>query len=361
MVHHPCRIGTTPRKGKFDIHGLRVFLSLQFRVRLVSLAIGFLPIIGLPGPVAAQDAKQVTLAWSARSGSMGPVWVGEEAGIFKRYGVNSRLVFIDSGSLAVATLAGGSTEVVMVAASPPVLAAAGGTEIVMFLSLFQGVPYQFYVDPAFKTIKDLKGKKIAVARFGSTSDFATRLALKNLGIDPAKDVTLLQVGSTAARALALKAGMVYGTLASPPENLVLKKMGYKMVYDLITSNSPFQFTGATALRSRISQNPDLFEKLARALSYSIYYFKTQKQFSQQVLSKYLRLDDREAIEEGYEYYSKNMREIPYVASDGFQTVIDDLGRQNPKVRNVNPEKLVDNRFVRKLEEEGFFRSLYVKK
>ena len=80
-----------------------------------------------------------------------------------------------------------------------------------------------------------------------------------------------------------------------------------------------------------------------------------------MLSKYLRLDDREAIEEGYEYYSKNMQEIPYVAPAGFQTIIDDLAQQNPKVRTVNPETIVDNRFVRKLEEEGFFRSLYKKK
>jgi len=348
-------------REKFDIHVLRVFLSPQFRRRFISLAIGFFLLIAFSGSVTGQEAKQVTLAWSARSGSMGPVWVGEEAGIFKHYGVNSRLVFIDSGSLAVTTLVAGSTEVVMVAGSPPVLAAAGGTEIVMFLSLFQGLPYQFYVDPSFKSVKDLQGKKIAVARFGSTSDFATRLALRNLGIEPTKDVTLLQVGSTSARALALKAGTVYGTLASPPENLVLKKMGYKMIYDLITSKSPFQFTGATALRSQITQNPRLFERLVKALSHSIYYFKTQKQFSQQVLSKYLRLDDREAIEEGYEYYSKNMQEIPYVAPAGFQTIIDDLAQQNPKVRTVNPEKIVDNRFVRKLEEEGFYRSLYVKR
>ena len=348
-------------RGKVNIHVLRVFLSPQFRRTFISLAIGFFFVIAFSGSVTGQEAKQVTLAWSARSGSMGPVWVGEEAGIFKLYGVNSRLVFIDSGSLAVTTLVAGSTEVVMVAGSPPVLAAAGGTEIVMFLSLFQGLPYQFYVDPSFKSVKDLQGKKIAVARFGSTSDFATRLALRNLGIEPTKDVTLLQVGSTSARALALKAGTVYGTLASPPENLVLKKMGYKMIYDLITSKSPFQFTGATALRSQNTQNPHLFERLVKALSHSIYYFKTQKQFSQQVLSKYLRLDDREVIEEGYEYYSKNMQEIPYVAPEGFQTIIDDLAQQNPKVRSVNPEKIVDNRFVRKLEEEGFFRSLYMKK
>jgi NitT/TauT family transport system substrate-binding protein len=288
---------------------------------------------------------------------MGPVWVGEEAGIFKRYGVDSRLVFIDSGSLAVTTLVSGATDVVMVAGSPPVLAAAGGTDMVMFLSLFQGVPYQFYVEPSFQSAKDLQGKKIAVARFGSTSDFATRLALKNLGVDPNKDVTLLQIGSTTARALALKAGTVYGTLASPPENLVLKKMGYKMIYDLITSKAPFQFTGATALRSKVAQNPAFIERMTRALAHSIHYFKTEKQFSQRVLAKYLRLDDKEVIEEGYDYYSKNMPPIPYVTAAGFQTIIDDLAQQNPKVRSVNPERLVDNRFVKKLEDEGFFRTL----
>jgi NitT/TauT family transport system substrate-binding protein len=342
-------------------HVREVILPRQFGRELKRFAIGFLMVLAISAPVTGQDSKQVTLVWSARSGSMGPVWVGEDAGLFKRYGINSRLVFIDSGSLAMTTLVAGSAEVVMVAGSPPVLAAAGGTDVVMFLSLFQGLPYQFYVDSSFKSVKDLQGKKIAVARFGSTSDFATRLALKNLGIDPSKDVTLVQVGSTSARGAALKAGTVYGTLASPPENLVLKKMGYKMIYDLITSKSPFQFTGATALRSQIAQNPNLFERLAKALSHSIYTFKTQKNFSEQVIAKYLRLDDREAVEEGYEYYSKNMPEIPYVTAAGFQTIIEDLGQQNPKVRSVNTEKIVDNRFVRKLEDEGFFRSLYAKK
>jgi hypothetical protein len=99
----------------------------------------------------------------------------------------------------------------------------------------------------------------------------------------------------------------------------------------------------------------------KAISHSVYYFKTQKQFGLKVLSKYLRLDDPEAVEEGYEYYSKNMQEIPYVAPEGFHTIIDELAQQNPKVRNVHPEKIVDNRFVRQLEEEGFYRSLYMKK
>jgi NitT/TauT family transport system substrate-binding protein len=348
-------------RGKIDNKQTGGLLSPQFRGRFISFAIGFFIVIAISDPVAGQKAKEATLVWSARSGTMAPLWVGEEAGIFKQYGIDPRLVFIDGGSLAMATLVSASTDVVMVAASPPVLAAAGGTDIVMFLSLFRGIGYQFYVDPRFKTVQDLYGKKIAVARFGSTSDFATRRALRNLGIDPTKDMTLLQIGSTPARVAALKAGAVYGTMVIPPENLVLRKMGYKMIYDMMTSKSPIQGTGATALRSRLDKNPDLFLRLVKAISHSVYYFKTQKQFGLKVLSKYLRLDDPEAVEEGYEYYSKNMQEIPYVAPEGFHTIIDELAQQNPKVRNVHPEKIVDNRFVRQLEEEGFYRSLYMKK
>lgn len=309
------------------------------------------------GAAHAAQGRRITLAWSARSGVMAPIWVAQEAGIYKKYGLDDQLVFIESGSLAAAALMGKSADVAFVAGSSPVLAAAEGTDIVMFFSVFRGLPFQFYVESTFKTDQDLRGKKIAVARFGSISDFATRLALREMGIGP-KEVNLLQVGSTGARAAALEAGAVYGTLASPPANLVLKKLGYRMIYNLMTSKVPFQFTGATALRSRINQDPDLFARVVKALSDAIYVFKTQKELSQTVMAKYLRLRDRGAIEEGYEFYSKNMPEIPYVDPEGFRTIIHDLAKQNPKVQAVDPARIVDNRFVNELEKKGFFRALY---
>lgn len=344
----------------FKAHAAASRPPLRSCKRSLPRAIGLSLVLALllTGAAHAAQGTQVTLAWSARSGVMAPVWVGEEAGIYKKYGLDEQLVFIESGTLAAAALVGRSADVAFVAGSSPVLAAAGGTDIVMFFSVFRGLPFQFYVEPTFKTAQDLRGKKIAVARFGSISDFATRLALRDMGIDPEREVNLLQVGSTSARAAALKAGAVYGTLASPPDNLVLKKMGYRMIYDLVTSKVPFQFTGATALRSRINQDPDLFERVVKALSHAVYAFKTQKELSQTVMAKYLRLGDREAIEEGYEFYSKNMQEIPYVAPEGFQTIIRDLAKRNPKIQGMDPAKIVDNRFVSKLEGEGFFRSLY---
>ena len=65
--------------------------------------------------------------------------------------------------------------------------------------------------PSITSIKQLKGRRVAVSRFGSGSHFQTNLALKEAGLDPEKDVTVLQIGNSGARMAAILSGVVDGT------------------------------------------------------------------------------------------------------------------------------------------------------
>lgn len=321
---------------------------------IVGMVIASLLLASTPSPAA----NSLVLGWSARSGELTPLWITYEGGFFEKQGLETRLSFIEGGSLSVAALMGGSAQMVFAAGPETTLAHSQNPDVIMIASLFNGLAYQLLVSPDIKTPQDLKGKKLAIAKFGSLSDLATRLAVKDLGLDPEKDVAYIQVGSTPSRAASLKADAVQGTLVTPPVNLLLEKLGFRMLYDMIQSKTPFQSTGAITLRSYVEKNPSVSLKVVRALAEGIHLYKTNAEFSKKVMQKYLRVTDAKALSEAYRYFSRSVHEKPYVSTKGLKFIISALSKTNPKVRGIKPASIADNQFVRQLDKDGFLDSLY---
>ena len=243
--------------------------------------------------------------------------------------------------------------------SASIAAAIAGVDVVMIASFLNTFPYSLVSLPEIKTVEQLKGGKIAISRFGSATDLSVKMALAKLGLNAEKDVTLLQVGAQTARVVALQSKSVQATIITPPFTLTARKLGYNTLIDMAQLNIPYQLTALVTSRAIVKSQPDLVMAVMRAAAESIHFYKTQKEPSLKILSKYLQTTDREALEQTYREVSlKVLPEKPYPTLPGIQTILDELAVKNPKLKAARPEDFVDMSFVRKLDDEKFFDRLY---
>jgi NitT/TauT family transport system substrate-binding protein len=329
---------------------LRVLQGLCFVAALLQIA---------PAHVGAQPLKKLNISYTATSPYQAVVVIGKEAGIFRKYGLDVTLIFMAGGSLGIQAMVSGDVPITQADGSASVVASVAGIDVVMFGSFLNTFPYSLISLPEIKTVEQLKGTKIAISRFGSATDLSVKMALAKVGLNPEKDVTLLQVGAQTARAAALQSRNVQATIITPPFTLTARKQGYNTLVDMAQLNIPYQLTAIVSSRAYIKAHPDIISAVIRASSEAIHFYKTQKEASIKILGKYLQTSDREALEETYREVSlKAVPDKPYPTLVGVQTILDELSAKNPKLKSAKPEDFVDMSFVRQLDDEKFFDRLY---
>src|SRR5215813_5770086 len=124
----------------------------------------------------------------------GLMYIGKDRGLFAKYGLMTEVIYIPGGTTNVQVLISGNLDLSQLSGAPGVAANLEGADIVYFASLLDKLNYQLIARPEIKNVEQLKGKKFAVSRFGSSADFGLRAVLKRLGIDPNRDVSILQIG-----------------------------------------------------------------------------------------------------------------------------------------------------------------------
>ena len=323
--------------------------------------------VALLFPVIAQTADQpvgkplerVRVAYSAISGSQVVAWVAYERGFFRKNGLDVELIFIEGGPRAVQSLISGEVAFAQVAGSPVLQRNLGGAPVVMIAGFLNTLDYQFVVDKTITRPDQLKGKAVAVSQPGSASDFATRYALEKYGLEPGKDVTILQIGSQPARLAALESGKIQGVMIAVPLTLKAKKMGFNILADLQMLGLEFQYSGIATTQELIKSRPDLMRNITKASVEAIHYFKTHRKEGLEVLRKYMKIDDIEALAETYEVIGLTLiPEKPYPTVRGFQMMLQELAPKDPRAQTARPEQFVDLSFVRELESSGFIDRLY---
>jgi NitT/TauT family transport system substrate-binding protein len=184
------------------------------------------------GAIAAAESalerlpEKVTIAFSSVSGNMAPLWVTQERGFFRKYGVDAQIVFIESGTTTVQSLIAKNVAFAQMAGAGVIQSCLRGADVVLIAGFLNTMDYQLMVDKSIARPDQLKGKTLAVSRFGSSSDFATRFALDRFGLSPDKDVTLLEIGTQPARFSALESGKIQAAMVAVPLTLKAKTSGY---------------------------------------------------------------------------------------------------------------------------------------
>jgi ABC-type nitrate/sulfonate/bicarbonate transport system substrate-binding protein len=220
--------------------------------------------------------------------------------------------------------------------------------------------YYFVTLPGIKRPEDLKGKIGANQAPGTIADFALRVSLRKLGLDPAKDVSLRSIGVLYDRIAAMQKGVVQFTVLTEAEKPVIDKLGFPVLLDLISLRIPFPQRGIYSTTKLIKEQPETVRRYMRAYVEAIHYFKTQKEQTMQIMRKYSRVEDRSVLEHTWSWFTQNMPENPYPPADGYHTVLQEMASTNPKAAALNAKELVDSRFVKELEDGGFIASLYKK-
>ena len=332
---------------------------------VVSLILVFLLTILFPvNSTTAQNTlerplEKLTIAFSSVSANMAPLWITQERGFFRKYGLDVQLVFIESGSTTVQSLISKEVAFAQMAGAGVLQSRLRGSDVVLIAGFLNTMDYQLMVDKNITRPDHLKGKTMAVSRFGSSSDFATRYALDKFGLVPDKDVTILEIGSQPARFAALESGKIQAAMVAIPLTRRAKTLGFHALADLQMLGLEYQHTGLATTDALIRARPDLVRNVMKAYVEGIHYYKTRRAGSLGILAKYLKTPNIEVLTEVHENLGLKLTpQKPYPTLRGIEIMLRELAAREPKARRARPDEFVNLAFIKELDHSGFIDRLY---
>jgi len=304
--------------------------------------------------------ERAWIGYGAISIQSGLVWIVKDKGLFGKYGLSSEIIYISGGSINVQVLVSGNLDFSQLSGAPGAAANLSGADIVYIAAFLDKLNYQLVTRPEIKSTEQLKGKKLGVSRFASSADFGLRAMLKKLGLDPAREVSILQIGDEPARLAAVKSGNIDGTVMNAPFGIEAERQHLYILADSLKMGIPFFNTGILATRRFLDQNEAKTLNLLRAYLEAIKVFKTDKEYSLKAMAQFTRLNNLKALEEGYDYFKDVLPNVPYPSLEAMQAVVTQLAETNPKAKGVDARSYISDRHLKRLEDEGFVKRLWGK-
>ncbi len=306
----------------------------------------------------AQDKIRVGLG--SISLQSGLVHIGKDRGLFAKYGLSTEAIYIPGGSTNVQVLLSGNLDLSQLSGAPGVAANLEGADIVYFAGLLDKLNYQLIARAEIKSIEQLKGKKFAVSRYGSSADFGMRAMLKRVGIDPVKDATILQIGDEPARIAAITSGNVDGTVVNAPFSSEAERLKLSVLADSVKMNIPFFNTGLLGSRRFLEKQDGRVMNFLRAYLEAIKILKTEREYSIKALGQFTRVNNVKALQEGYDYFVNQLANVPYPSVEAMQAVVAQIAETNAKARAIDAKIYVNDRYLKRLEDEGFVKKLWAR-
>ena len=317
-------------------------------------------ILPLSFSVASAQLSKVTVGYASVSGAHLPAWMAKESGIFRNNGLDVQLVYFRAGTTATMALVASQTPITQVAGSLIVNAGLRGADTVMVGGGSVIAEYWLMTRPHIKTAEQLKGGSVAIATFGGLADSFARIALTRLGLVPAKDVAIVQIGALPDRLTALENGRVQAAMFNAPDNFTAQKKGLN---NLLSVRVPTQNAGVATTRAFIRESPDIVRRYVKSQVEAIHRIKTDREMGIRVLMKYVGSQDKEILEKTYESLSTDdhFPRKQYPTLEGIKNILEPLAQTDPKAKAAKPEDFVDMSFIRELDQSGYIDSLYQKK
>src|ERR671918_8593 len=244
------------------------------RKLLVIFAVGFGLCIGSSKGSAGQSPS-LTAFYTAHVVSMTPMWIAQETGLFKKHGADMRLVFIGSGPLGTTSILAGEVDIGIIGGFAPIRALLGGAKNLVIIG--QSKTYMVGAIVGKKeitSVQDLKGKRLGIDRIGSNPDMYSQAALSRFQIDPLRDLSYIQMGSTSQGIPALKAGSVDAFTTPPPYDLFAQRLGFKVILDITALKIPFAATVLVSNRNTIARKQSEIAKFLRAYAEAVHTYLT---------------------------------------------------------------------------------------
>ena len=306
----------------------------------------------------ANALESMVIGYPTTSSQFIPLWFARDVGLYEKYGLDAKLVFIQGGSMLLQAMVAGQAQAAQNGVAETVSAILHGGDVRMLGVTSKIFPYTLIVGKNIKTAKDLIGGKLAVNRLADVSAIASQVALRKLGLNPDKDVTMLQVGGSPQRLAALQSGAVQAAALDFMSGLRLSKLGYT-VLSQVSLNYPY--LGLEAPGRFLRENPAAAESFVKAFVEAVARFKRNRDEGIKALALYMKTNDADVLNKAYdfistEFYAENLE--PDAKS--FQQLLDELSDREPLAKKATIGQVFDLTIVRKLEKEGFFKSVFKK-
>jgi NitT/TauT family transport system substrate-binding protein len=347
---------TDARKPKASaVVAMRKIQALLFKPRISTLAILTIALLLHGENAVGQSLADLRASYDGTSGFNLPIWILESTEIDKRHGLDVK-TFLVPGVQSAQAVVGGSFQYSQSGIMNIINAAAQGGELVALGTSEFGLSYKL-VGRKGMTVKELKGAKIGVAAFGGTTLLSVKMALQKLGVSE-RDVRIIVAGNTSQRVLSLMAqGGIDATVLSPPSLYAAEKAGLPIFID-VRGFSDYPNSSLITTKRRVRENREEVRRVARAWTEAIAFFALKPKESQDVLRKYLKLEDADVLRATYDFYLQRLPKSPRISEKAFTTLVEAMADYNPKVRNVTFDQVTDMSFVEEMERDGFVRSLY---
>lgn len=319
-------------------------------IKVISIALSIVALSVFPG---VAPAAQLNVIWTSEVGLFAPLWVAKEAKLFEKYGNQVQLIFVQGASAAAAAVISGEAQVGAFSPQLVITSNMQGLDLVMLARLGNSMENRIFGKRGITSIKQVKS--LAISRFGSNADFAGRYLVEREGLRPDTDVAFLQFGNQSTRIAAIETGRADAAILTPPMTLQARKMGFPLLINAAKLNIPYSSLFMVTRSSYLAKNREVMRNYLRGLTEGIHYYLANKEFSLKVLSKYMKVADREILEENFREYDFPLK--PYPAKEYYALPIHEVGRKDPRVLKENPDRFADASLIKEMEETGFIDKL----
>jgi ABC-type nitrate/sulfonate/bicarbonate transport system substrate-binding protein len=308
---------------------------------------------------AQAPLEKLRVTYSAIAGSQASFWIPYEAGIFRKYGLDVELLYVGGGGRAAQVVQSGEVPIGTFTGGAVVNANLAGGDLVIVASSLNVFTFVVMAKPEIRGVESLKGKRVGISRFGSATDFGLRFAESQWPVKRQRDFTVIQMGGVTDILTALKTGAIDAGVINAELAILARRGGFKELADISKMGLSFPTSSIVTTRSYIKRNENTVRKFVRAYVDGVHYSKTQRAFSVQVMSKYMRNTDLALVNELYELYLiQNMQKIPRPLPEPVKTVLDQLAETDPRAAAFRPEQFVDSRFFQEMDKDGFIERLW---
>jgi NitT/TauT family transport system substrate-binding protein len=299
----------------------------------------------------AHSQDKVRLGYSGLGSGEEIHHLAKDLGLFRKYNLEVETIRIAGGATIVQSIISGQLQFGRGSANEVVSAQLGGFPLKILSAIINKFVYSFVTPLEINRPQDLKGRAVAISQFGDGSDFITRMALQSWGLQPMKDVTILQVGNSPERLAAVASGKVHGAILSLSQTSRAKKLGLKVLADLSQIDAEYPQGVLYAPQSLIEKRPEIIGNFLKAYVDAIRIFKTDRETAFAVIAKYTGITNKQDSEEYYTTLTKNfLQDNPTPSLKGIKTVLAQLSATDLRVRDIKPEDLVETKFVKDAAE-----------
>lgn len=281
-----------------------------------------------------------------------PVWMGEAGGFYGKEGLKVEVINMEGGTRGLQVLLSGEIQAMHVGLAPVVLANKQGADLRLITSSVNTIPITMFTK-AGVTMKDLKGKTIGISTFGSETDIAVSILLKQQGLTR-QDVTVTQIGGSSQRFAALVAGRIdVAPLIEPAISQAVER-GLSPLIDLAAARTPWIFDSVVVTNDTLKKNRDTLTRFVKGYVAGAYLALSNPEKAKEVIAQRFRTKDPKVIDATYNDFSRSMPRDAAPTVAGAQNVLDQLAALGTEIGSRNPNDYLDLSIIEALKKDGYF-------